>query len=455
MQKFISSYSLLLILFLAVATPLFSQDEDSAQYQILDEIIAVVGGEVIIASELKDQKVQYSEQYGIPAKDCVVFEQLLNQKLFLHNAKIDSVEVSGDQVESEMDRRMRYFIQQIGSEKKLEEFYGKSIVQLKKEFRELIREQLLIQSLQQQVSSEFSITPAEVKEFYENIPKDSLPLVNSQIEVAQLVILPEVSNSERRRARKKLEDIRKEIKEGKDFATQAVLYSDDPGSAAKGGDLGMVDKGQFVPEFDAVALSLQDGELSTIFESQFGFHLMQMLERRGEKYRARHILVKPKISSFDRKKAKDLIDSLYNVLQDEPDRFTELVLEYSQDEETKNSGGILLNRNTGTPRLDMGEIDGQLFYVVDNLEKGDISEPSMYTTNQGKEGYRIVKLLERSAPHKANLKDDYQTLQEAASADLRANALEDYIKRKIATTFVRINPEYQNCDFNYNWLKDK
>ncbi|MGB0166965.1 MAG: peptidylprolyl isomerase [Luteibaculum sp.] len=454
MRKFISRTLWVLALCSPFISPNIKAQEDSIQYQVLDEVIAVLGAEIVIASELRDQMLQYSEQFGRSANQCQVFEQLLTQKLFLHNAKVDSVDISDDQVEAEMDRRMRYFIQQIGSQKKLEEFYGKSIVQLKEEFRDQIREVLLVQGLQQEVSSKVKVTPAEVKDFFEEIPEDSLPLVNSQIEMAQLVIYPKINPQEKQRARSKLEEIRKDILGGKDFATQAVLYSDDPGSAAKGGDLGMVEKGQFVPEFDAVALSLQDGQLSQVFESQFGFHLMQMLERRGEKYRSRHILIKPKVTREDENQAKNLIDSLASVLDKNPDQFQNLVGEYSEDEDSKNSGGIIVNQANGTSRFDMAEIDGQLFFVVDDLEKGEISEVHKFTSMGGKEGYRIIKLNERTTPHRANLHDDYQILQEAAAAELKAAALQDYIERKIQTTYVRVNEEYQSCPFIYEWFKE-
>ena len=454
MQKFIFNLKAVLALVLISLSPRLFAQEDSSNYQVLDEVIGVVGGEVVIASELREQLIQYSEQIGRSADQCEVLEQLLTQKLFLHNAKIDSIEVTDGQVEGEMDRRMRYFIQQIGSEKALEEYYKKSIVQLKAEFRELIREQLLIQGLQQEISTEVKITAAEVEQFYKEIPKDSLPLVNSQIEMAQIVIYPELNSTEKKNARQKLEAIRKDILDGKDFATQAVLYSDDPGSAAKGGDLGMVDKGTFVPEFDAVGLSLQDGELSAVFESQFGYHLMQMLERRGEKYRARHILIKPKVQPSDKAKAKNLIDSLYVLATKKDADFSQLASEYSQDENSKNSGGIMINPGSGTPRFDMAEINGQLFFVIDNLEKGDVSEPALFTDATGKEGYRMVKLITRTEPHKANLFDDYQILKEAASAELRANALESYIQRKLKTTYIRVNQEFSSCSFNYKWFKD-
>ncbi|TXC81371.1 peptidylprolyl isomerase [Luteibaculum oceani] len=455
MPKFIrtlgSFLALVLISFTATA-----QKEDTASYQILDEILAVIGGEIVVASEFKEQKIQYSEQFGSSADPCIVFEQLLTQKLFLHNAKVDSVEVTEAQVEADMDRRMRYFIQQIGSKKALEEYYGKSIVQLKEDFRTMIREQLLIQGLQAQVSQEVKITPAEVEDFYNNIPKDSLPLVNSQVELAQIVVYPKISREQKQAARQKLEGIRKEILSGKDFATQAVLYSDDPGSAAKGGDLGMVEKGTFVPEFDAVGLSLQDGELSKVFESEYGYHLMQMLERRGEKYRARHILIKPKVTGEDKEAAKQLLDSLYNLVVSGEQEFGAIASEFSDDENTKNSGGIVINPATGNPRIDMSQlsqIDNQMFFVIDEMKAGDISKPKKFVSPGGKDGYRIVKLVSQTEPHRANLHDDYQVLQEAASAELKAQALENYIDRKLKTTYVRVNDEFKSCKFNYNWFK--
>ncbi len=424
------------------------------QPQIIDEIVAVVGNEIVLMSEITAQKLQIKEQYKISNPDeCEIIENILLDKLMLHQAKIDSVEVKEQQIQSELDRRIRYFIQQFGSEKKMEEFYGKSIVELKDEFHDQLEDQLRVQQVQAKIYEEINVTPADVQKFFMNIPADSLPLIGSQVEVAQLVIFPEENDQEISKAIERLEKFRQELKEGKDFAVLAGLYSEDPGSAAEGGDLGMQDKGTFVPEFDAVAFSLNNGEVSKVFKTQFGYHIMQMIERRGEKYNARHILLKPKVRSDDLVAAKNKLDSLMVIIKRDTIPFEKAAVRFSMDEDTKNNGGIIVNPQTGSPRFDMSELDPQLSFTINKMEVGDISQPVVMTTQNGKQGYRVLKLIERTQPHRANLKEDYQVIQEAASSGLREEVLNEWVAKKIETTYIKIDGEFSNCQTNFKWIK--
>ena len=422
--------------------------------QVIDEVVAVIGGEIILASDIGAQLSQLKQSYNMVTSDsCMVIEDMLLEKLMLHHAKIDSVEVSDQQVENELDRRIRYFIGQIGSEKKLEEYYKKSIVEIKEEFRGVLKDQLRIQAMQGEIQGQIKITPAEVKVYFDAIPLDSLPLIDSQVEFAQIVIYPEENREEIKRVKDKLNEFLQEVKEGKDFSTLAVLYSEDPGSATQGGELGMSDKGTFVPEFDAVALGLRDGETSKPFKTQYGFHIMQMIERRGESYNARHILLKPRMKPADLALAKAKVDSIIQLVQKGTYTFEAAAEEFSMDELSKNSGGVVVS-DKGSPRFDMKELDPQTFVSIDKLEKNDISEPVLITEQTGKQGYRAIKLLERTEPHRASIRDDYQLIQDAASQENRSKVLKNWVETKVAITYVKLDKHLQQCETQFNWIKE-
>ncbi|MES2628739.1 MAG: peptidylprolyl isomerase [Bacteroidota bacterium] len=433
------------LLGLLISTAAFAQPTP----QVIDEIIAVVGNEIVLASDLASQKASLREQYKSEPDDCEVIED----RLMLNQAKVDSVEVSEQQLNSELDRRIRFFVQQFGSEKKMEEFYGKSIVELKEEFHDQLADQMRVQQMQGKITEDINVTPADVEKFYRRIPVDSLPLISSQVEVAQIVIYPAENSSEVSRTIERLERFRKEIAEGKDFSVLASLYSEDPGSAIEGGDLGMQEKGTFVPEFDAVAFSLNNGEISKVFKSQFGYHIMQMVERIGDKYHARHILLKPKVRTEDLSAARTKLDSLVNVMRKDTLSFEKAAVKFSMDDDTKNNGGILVNPQTGSPRFDMREIDPQISFTIDKLEVGEMSSPVLVTTTTGTQGYRILKLVERTQPHRANLREDYQTIQEAASGEVRSAALKEWVNRRIQTTYIKVEDRFIECSGRFNWKK--
>ena len=421
---------------------------------VIDQIVAVVGNQIILSSEIIHQKKQLKEQYKITnLDDCDILEEILIEKLMLHHAAVDSIEVSEQQIQSEIDRRIRYFLQQFGSEKKMEEFLGKPIIELKDEFHDQISDQMKVQQVQAKISEDINVTPAEVTSYFNNIPADSLPLMSSQVEVAQLVIYPAENSAEISKTIERLEKFRKEVSEGKDFSTLAVLYSEDPGSAGQGGELGMQEKGTMVAEFDAVAFSLNDGQVSKVFKTEYGYHIMQMIERRGEKYNARHILLKPKSKSEDLINAKNKLDSIVAVIRRDTLSFEAAAQKFSMDEDSKNSGGIIVNMATGSPRFDMSELDPQLSFTLDKMEVGEVSVPVVVTNQSGKQGYRILKLITRTKPHRANLRDDYQVIQESASAGLRTQATTQWITTKINATYIKLHEPFNACDTKYNWKK--
>lgn len=434
---------------------IFAQSKDDA---FIDGVIAVVADEIVLRSELEEKITQYARS-GMPIEDntsCLLLEELLTQKLIIHQAAVDSVEVDDNQVQSELDRRIQYFVAQIGSEEKLEEFYGKSIVQIKEEFEQLIHDQMLVQQMQGQISGGVQVSPREVREFFNDIPKDSLPYINSEVEVAHIVIDPEVNEKEKENAKQRLRDIRKRITDGEDFGTLAYLYSEDPGSAKQNGELGFLTRSMLVKEFAAEAFSLQPGQVSGIVETEFGFHIIQVIEKRGKEVNARHILIKPKIGTDDLIRSKALLDSLYASLEKtDTISFSELATKYSTDEYTNRNGGKLINQMSGETRFEMSQmnqVDPGLFFVLDKMSEGDVSKPVVYTKPDGSKAYRIVKLLSVTEPHTANLKDDYQRIYEAAKLEKQAKKMKQWMKDHIGSSYIKVDEHYNDCSFENNWF---
>jgi peptidyl-prolyl cis-trans isomerase SurA len=446
--KFIKLNFILLYLFLSFNLISFAQKEG----KLLDQIVAVIGNQIIKQSDINSQLQQIQNQLKEQGdttiiSPCEILEDLVFEKLMLDQAQKDSIVVSEAQVEAELDRRIRFFVLQIGSEKKLEEYYGKSINSIKDEFRTSIKNQLLTQQMQQKISGNVTVTPAEVKAFFNRFPIDSLPFVNAEVEIGQIVIEPTISKEAKAAAKEKLNTLRERILKGENFSTLAVLYSEDPGSARKGGELGLVPRGTFVPEFEAAAYNLKQGEVSKIIETEFGYHILQLIERRGEQINVRHILITPKLDGSDLLRAKNKIDSVYAILKADTLSFAEVAMRYSDDKATKDNGGLIINPQTNTTRFEMNQIDPSLFFVIDKLKVGEYSEPQIFQTQGGKQAYRILYLKTRTEPHRANLKDDYQRLQEAALAFKQNEITRKWISKKLQTTYLRIIPEYTTCNF--------
>ena len=423
---------------------------------ILDNVIAVVGNEIILKSDLEESKIQF-QQEGIRLDenaDCFVLGSLLSEKIFLHQAKVDTIEVDDAMIEGELNRRIAMFTQQIGSQEALEDYFGKSITEIKDDFREPMRNQMIVQEVQNTITFGVNVTPSDIQDYFNSIPEDSLPLMNTQVEFAQIVIFPKENAKEEEKVKKRLRNFIQEVREGEDFSTLAVLYSDDPGSASKGGDLGMVPRGTMVSEFDEVAFQLSNGELSGVFETEFGYHIMQMVERRGEQYHAKHILLKPKVTSADLKAAKDLLIMVNASLETDTLDWYTAVLKYSQDEKSYNNEGLVVNMMSGTPRFEMSQLDPQAYVAIEKMEIGDVNGPILYQTREGKEGYRLIKLLKMMEPHRANMQDDYQVLQESATSMAKQRATLEWIKSKINETYIHIDDEYNDCEWELNWNKN-
>jgi len=454
-MKHLTIKQLKLLLSSLIIFCLVSKTQAQEEGVIVDEVVAVIGDKIILQSEITDRVAQVKQElktYSV--NECDILEQMLLEKLMLNQAGLDSISATEQQIQGELDRRMRYFINQLGSEKRLEEYYDKSITELKAEFHDLLSDQLSIQAMQGEITKNVKITPAEVEAFFKSIPADSIPLIDEEIELAQILIKPQVNKEETAAAKQKLEDFRTKIMSKElDFASVAVLYSEDPGSATNGGDLGMQTKGTFVPEFDAVAFGLQDGEVSNVFKSQFGYHLMQMVERRGQKYRARHILIKPKVQAIDLQNAKAKADSILAAIKEGTLTFEKAAEKFSADELSKNNEGLIMNQATGTPRFPLNEIEPQMFFVVDKLKAGEISEPSVFASPTGEQSYRMVKLIDRKEAHKANLKDDYNVILNGASQERRNAVIRVWTAEKIETTYLKLDDDKKSCDFQYHWVK--
>lgn len=422
---------------------------------LVDRVVAVVGREAVLQSDLI-ARTEQARAAGLAMDDafmCGQLEDLLYEKLLIEQGQIDSVVVDEAQVSAELDRRIRYFASQLGGEKKLEEFYGKSVTEIRAEFRDQIHDQLLVQNMQQRIAGEIRITPREVQRFYQKIPADSIPFINVEVEYAQILRVPQPSQDEERRVRRKIEEYREGVLSGaKDFCTVAILYSEDPGSAKECGELGMVPTGVMVPEFDAVAMSLKEGEISQVFKTQYGYHFMQLIERRGEQYNARHLLMRPQVSNSDLQLTREFLENMLADIRLGRTDFATAASEFSDDEESKGTSGLMIDPGSNTARWDLSTLDQQVFFVLDKLGAGEISEPQLVVMPDGSKAYRLLRLLLRSEPHKANLKDDYRLIQQAAEGKLRAKAIDDWVKDRLAGTYVRVASEYVECEFNHDWL---
>lgn len=442
-------YNLLFLL------PFFTLPAFGQKPVVINEIVAVVGNKIIMTSDVEERVTQMVMQGEAPDNfdtRCMVLEENLYQKMLVYRAGVDSVEVSPDQVEAELERRIRYFVSQFESQEKMEEYLGKSIPEIKKEFRQAIEEQLLVQQMQEKITGSLKVTPGEVRAFYNRIPQDSLPYIPSEIEYAQIVVNPAVSEEEKRKVRDKLNKVRNDILRGGSFALKAKVNSQDRGSAEKGGELGFMAREDLVPEFSAVAFRLKPGEVSEIVETEFGFHIIELVEKRGEMANFRHILMKPEISDEAYEKAQLKIDSLHAIIGTVDSLTFEKVAElFSMDDDTKFNGGRAFNFQSGSGKFKIDQLDMFTYREISGLNPGQFSKVHIFDTQTGGKAFRILKLISRSQPHIADLKNDYQIIQSAALAEKESEAITKYINRMKQTMYIKIQDTYNTCDFTNNW----
>ena len=440
---------------------LLSINSAVAQGTPLDRIIAKVGDEFILLSDLQNQKLSM-QQNGMDvsaANDCQLLEGLLYEKLLTNQAVIDSIEVGDEIVNQEMESRLRVIAGQIGSMEALEEFYGKSVAQIKAEFFEIIKKRMQAEQMKESITEGVDVTPKEVKEFYNNLPKDSIPYINQKISVAQIVMYPKLTDADKELAYKQIQESRERvINKEITFQTEAVLTSEDPGSSVQGGDLGWQSKGTMVPQFEAELFKLQNGEISPIFETQYGYHYLELMDRKGDNYRVRHVLISPKVNKSALIRAKKSCDSIYAAIEKGTITFEKAAAMFSDDTKSNTNGGKIVNPYSGDYKWDIqniNEIDPQMSRFIDRLEPGDMAPPSLYEDYmEQKQGVRIVKLLGKTTPHLANLKDDYQLIQMAAMNEKKQKVIDDWVKSTISSNFIWINDEYATrCNFTHEWVK--
>lgn len=444
--KAITFFSLLLF-----SVFVFAQNDK----KLVDKILSIVGDEIILLSdvELQYEQIKMENENVSEGMKCNLLEELMTQKMFLEQANIDSLVVSEDEVEGELNRRIQYFISMIGSQERLEEYYGKSITAIKDEFRKDIRDQLLSRQMRSKIFEDVKITPSEVKAFFNKIHKDSLPYFNAEVEIGQIVFEPEISPTQRQLAIEKIEGLQERIEKGEDFGLLALIYSEDPGSTQNNGELGFVSRGEMVKEFEAAAFKLEPGEVSEIVESQYGYHLIKMTDMKGQRARLSHILVKPKITSFDLKETRQRADSVKLLLDQEKIGFQEAVRLYSEDESTKHSGGMLVNPNNGTNSFEISQLDKSVYFGIDKLKPGEFSNPVLFQDERSQEqAYRILYLKSQSEPHEANLNDDYDRIKKAALQQKEDKVLQDWLNKKIRETYVKVDNFY-DCENIKKWQK--
>jgi peptidyl-prolyl cis-trans isomerase SurA len=424
-----------------------------SQPVIADKIVAVVGKNAILYSEVEEQAMQEQAQRRTPNK-CTILEDMLAQKLLVAQAEVDSIEVNEAEVEIDLDQRLTYFINQIGSEEKLVAYFSKSIVEIKEDMRDAVRDQIMMQKMQAEIIKDMSITPKEVKDYYNSLPSDSIPLVDSKIELRQILIYPKTDEDAIFNSKEKLLSIRERVLNGENFATLAVLYSEDPGSAPKGGEIGWSSKAELDPAYYKAAAALKVGQISKIVESSFGYHLIQLEDKSEDRIKTRHILIKPKVSFDAKNKAKNLLDSIARLIRTDSLTFERAAIYFSQDEDSRLSGGIRINSATQTNKFEIDEFSTSEYYVIRNLKVGEISEPFETIDNKGKTVYEIIQVSSRTDPHKANVKQDFDLIKNMALQDKRSKVVDEWVLGKTKDMYIRIESPYTDCNFRLNcWKK--
>ena len=436
-----------------ISVSVFAQPGES-EFQLLDGIIAVVGDEIILNSSLEDRALQARMQGGKvgEGEQCGFLEELLFEKLLLHNARLDSLVVGDGEVMDEIERRLAYYIKMLGSVEAFEAEYGKSVAEWKADFTEPILDQLLAQRMQQSISQEVRATPAEVIEYFENTPVDSLPLIPEEISYSEIVLQPVISETEKQAVRTTLDSIRSLVASGElSMTLAATRYSEDPGSKYKGGCYENISRGVFIAEFEAAVFDTPLNGYSPVFESDFGYHFVRVTDKRGEQFSACHILMKPKVDPLALENQKPIIDSTYASLIAENITFEKAVLSFSTRESSKNSKGQVVNPRDGGLLFGIDELDPNLYFLLEPLEIGGVSSPVQLMDEDGNGFWTVLRLEDRKAAHRANPKDDYALFQAQVENNLRADDMNGWIDQHISDTFIRFSPTYNTCEFNLNW----
>lgn len=435
-----------LFCFFLGSMPLFAQQEK--QGELIDKIIAKVDNYFVLKSELELQYQRYlaGDPNNTPTR-CQLLEGLIINKLLLAKSEIDSVSVEDKRIEQELNSRMEQMENQYGSSKSIVEAFGKSIATLKDELRSSIKEQLVGRKMQDKITESVKITPKEVKQFFNTIPQDSLPYLPAEVEVGHIVRLAKPNKEQKQELVAKLIEFKKRVEKGESFEELAKIYSEDLGSGKRGGDLGFAKRGQMVPPFEAAALKLKANELSDVVESEFGFHLIQMLEQRGQEYRARHILLRPDYQKLDLTDPTKFLDSIRVLIQRDTIKFETAAKEYSEDKMTQDAGGMIIDPETRGLKMPFdSSMDPALYFALDSMKVGTISTPIQYRTDDGRSAMRILYFKAKHPPHYANLKDDYQKIANIALSRKRNTAVDEWFLKAKDDVFISIDDEYKDCD---------
>lgn len=427
---------------------------------VVDKVIAIVGQNMIKQSELEGALLQQKMNSKLIIEDefatkCDLLEGMLINKLMLHQAEVDSIEVTDDEVNREMDNRIRYMISAYGSQENLERQMRKSLSEIKDYFKDVIRDNIMISQIEQKLTGTLSVTPQEVVDFYNSIPKDSLPTIEQEYEFSQIVKIPQISEEEKESVKARLNDYRERILKGTKFSTIATLYSEDPASAKKGGELGFFSRGDMVGEFENAAFALQDGEISPIIETKYGFHIIQMIERRGNQVNCRHILLQPKVTSQQLGEAYKELEEIKEKIDKGEITFEEAIVKYS-DDPSKVNQGLIVNPYNASAIFTKDVINETMSNIekvdFNAMKQGEITKPVKFKTELS-EAYRLIKVNRKTDAHKVDLTLDYDKVQASALDNKKTEIIKEWANKRLKKTYVKIDADYQSCDFKLNWTK--
>ena len=429
----------------------------NAQDKVVDQIVAIVGSNPILKSDI-EQQVMDAKAQGVTTEGdlkCEILERLLEQKLLLAEAELDTnIVVTDNQINQNMDRRLKYFIENIGSEKEVEKYFKKSINQLKAEMSDMIKEQLKTEQMQQKITKNVTTTPSEVRNYFRQLPKEKIPMIGSQVEYAQITVLPVITEQEDMEVKSKLREFKRRVENGENFATLAVLYSEDPSSARNGGEMDYVGRAMLDPAFATEAFNLKVGAVSKVVRSEFGYHIIQLIDKRGEKIKCRHILIRPKIDPKELDKAKGRIDSLASFVAKKTITWDQAAYMYSSDKNSRNNGGLVTSQKTGSTKFLMEELDPDVSKLVPNLQVGQVSEPFLGMDDKQRQIYKVIKLLSRTNAHPANLQEDYQHMSEIFLEKKKEDTYRIWLAKQQAKTYIHVDDLYSNCNFKLkSWKK--
>lgn len=449
-------FALLIILLSLAFSGTFGQVIGQNDTIVIDRILAVVGSHAILQSDVENtyqQSIIEGRQLPGDAK-CGILEGLMQSKLILDQAELDSVEVSDKEVETALNRKLAAFVQQAGSEKAIEDYFRMSMAEIKKDFFPDVKEQLLTERMTAELTTDVRITPSAVQKFYKNINEDEAPRIPEQIEIRQIVLKPVISDEERKRVIDQLNDYREQILAGKSMATIAILNSEDEGSRSLGGALGYKRRSELVPEFTAVAFNLRGDEVSRVVKTEFGYHLIQVIDRKGESINARHILLRPKVSEEGKRATKSRLDSIVQSIRAGEIEFNQAALKYSTDEATFANGGLMINYMNGSTKFEPKDIPPRMLVEINKLKIGEYSDPFESQDNNMNTVFKIITIKSRLEAHQIDIKTDYQYIQQMALMEENAKALNKWLEGKQKSTFIRVHQDYQGCEFNLpGWVK--